>query len=443
MQGTKNTYWGNIKEATTSLLTGLRLSIRHFFEAKDSRKPYGIHEENYFDQQTGIFTVQYPKESIPVPDNGRYRLHNEIDDCIVCDKCAKICPVDCIDIEPVKAVEEIGKTSDGTPKRIYAAKFDIDMGKCCFCGLCTTVCPTECLTMTKAYDFSEYDVADHVYAFAEMTPLQILEKKQELERLNKEKELAKAAKASAESSGLEAKDENAASKPSFKPRMPIKPKLASSPAGEPDDAKAKALEMMKAKMQQASQKAETERTKPVLEEDKKETVKPVFKPRIPVKPKTSAPAEENKTKETPPEAHSAEAKPSSKKPVFKPRIPTKPQTSTSIGEEKKKDVSTDQPVEKKPAASKPVFRPRVPLKPKINPESKKDSTQENKEEDKTQGQHINQNKDLETDTSSGDVKTPEENLPEAKENVNLSPKPKPVFKPRPMIKKNKDKGEDK
>ena len=90
----------------------------------------------------------------PIPDVGRYRLHNEIDDCIVCDKCAKICPVDCIDIEPIKATEEIGKTSDGTPKRIYAAKFDIDMGKCCFCGLCTTVCPTECLTMTKVYDFS-------------------------------------------------------------------------------------------------------------------------------------------------------------------------------------------------------------------------------------------------------------------------------------------------
>ena len=63
---------------------------------------------------------------MPVPDNGRYKLHNEIDDCIVCDLCAKVCPVNCIEIEPIKATDIIGKTSDGTNKRIHAAKFDIE-----------------------------------------------------------------------------------------------------------------------------------------------------------------------------------------------------------------------------------------------------------------------------------------------------------------------------
>ncbi|MDQ3393340.1 MAG: 4Fe-4S binding protein, partial [Bacteroidota bacterium] len=227
-RGANNTYFGNIRESVKSILLGLKLSIRHFFEANESRKPFGIHENEYFEQKTGIITLQYPKESIPVPDNGRYRLHNEIDDCIVCDKCAKICPVDCIEIEPIKSLEPIGETSDGTTKRLYAAKFDIDMGKCCFCGLCTTVCPTECLTMTKTYDFSEFDVADHVYAFAEMTPLQILEKKQELEKANLEKELARTAK-TAENKipltnkvGLTSK-ETTGVKPTFKPRVPINP----------------------------------------------------------------------------------------------------------------------------------------------------------------------------------------------------------------------------
>jgi NADH-quinone oxidoreductase subunit I len=136
-----------------------------------------ITDKQYFSHTEGISTIQYPHEMIAVPDNGRYRLHNEIDDCIVCDKCAKICPVDCIEIEPVRAVDEIGKTSDGTPKRIYAAKFDIDMAKCCFCGLCTTVCPTECLTMTKVFDFSVTDIHEHNFAFAEMSLEQIAEKK--------------------------------------------------------------------------------------------------------------------------------------------------------------------------------------------------------------------------------------------------------------------------
>lgn len=172
-------------EATRSVLGGLRLTFRHLVKARKSTTNHSIKKNQYFSQQEGIATVQYPHVSLPVPDNGRYKLHNEIDDCIVCDKCAKICPVNCITIEPIKATEEIGRTSDGTPKRIYAAKFDIDMGKCCFCGLCTTVCPTECLTMTKTYDFSVFDIREHNYAFAEMSADEIAKKKQALETQQK------------------------------------------------------------------------------------------------------------------------------------------------------------------------------------------------------------------------------------------------------------------
>ena len=155
---------------------------------------------------------------MPVPAIGRYKLHNEIDDCIVCDKCAKICPVDCIDIEPIRSVDEIGKTSDGTSKRIYVAKFDIDMAKCCFCGLCTTVCPTECLTMTDDYDFSTYDIKEHNIPFATMTPVEILKKKKELEEFNKKKEAEKAAKATAtQSSAATSKPKLGGAKPVFKP----------------------------------------------------------------------------------------------------------------------------------------------------------------------------------------------------------------------------------
>ena len=170
-------YWKNIVTAFGSLTEGLAITWRHFLKARKSRKPLSITDPAYFSEPDGIATIQYPHAMLPVPVVGRYRLHNEIDDCIVCDKCAKICPVDCIRIEPIRATEEIGKTSDGTPKRIYAATFDINMAQCCFCGLCTTVCPTECLTMTKVYDFSVTDIREHTYAFAEMTPTAIIEKK--------------------------------------------------------------------------------------------------------------------------------------------------------------------------------------------------------------------------------------------------------------------------
>ncbi len=208
-------YWGNVLDATRSLLGGLSLTFKHILKARKNAAHHSIKSADYFVQQEGIATIQYPHVSLPIPDTGRYKLHNEIDDCIVCDKCAKICPVNCITIEPIKATEENGRTSDGTPKRIYAAKFDIDMGKCCFCGLCTTVCPTECLTMTKTYDFSVFDIREHNYAFAEMSAEQISEKKKLLEEQQKTK--AAQLVASPPASGETPKPARPVFKPKIKP----------------------------------------------------------------------------------------------------------------------------------------------------------------------------------------------------------------------------------
>jgi formate hydrogenlyase subunit 6/NADH:ubiquinone oxidoreductase subunit I len=229
MERSNSLYWHSITTAAQSLLGGLRLTFKHMLKSRTSREPITISDNNYFKQTDGINTIQYPYEMQPIPDNGRYRLHNEIDDCIVCDKCAKVCPVNCITIEPIKAIEEIGKTSDGTPKRIYAAKFDIDMGKCCFCGLCTTVCPTECLTMTKVYDFSVTDMREHNFAFAEMSGTDIAEKKSILEEHNKSKVVAKAPVTEPLPISTESKENPEAPKPVGKPVF--RPKI--KPAGPP------------------------------------------------------------------------------------------------------------------------------------------------------------------------------------------------------------------
>ena len=218
MERQKNlSYAQNIARTIRSLLAGLRITLRHLVKARRTQAVRSITESNYFKNREGIATIQYPYEMQPVPDNGRYRLHNEIDDCIVCDKCAKICPVDCIDIVPIKATEEIGKTSDGTPKRIYAATFDIDMGKCCFCGLCTTVCPTECLTMTKVYDFSVSDIREHNFAFAEMSEAEIDDKRKKLEEHQKSKMVSQATPT--DPSEKKPTTAPAAAKPVYKPKI--------------------------------------------------------------------------------------------------------------------------------------------------------------------------------------------------------------------------------
>lgn len=178
-------------QAFITATKGLTITLAHLFGARRSRNALDVRDPDYFGKQAGVTTVQFPKKKMPIPEVARYQLDVEIDDCIVCDLCAKACPVDCITIESIKATDVIGKTSDGSVKRLYAAKFDIDMAKCMYCGLCTVVCPTECITMTDQYDRSMTSLTDLTYAFAEMTPEEIDAKKKEWTKFQAEKEAAK------------------------------------------------------------------------------------------------------------------------------------------------------------------------------------------------------------------------------------------------------------
>jgi len=170
---------------------GLSLTIRHLFASNAKRKVIQVSDDNYFKKLEGTNTIQYPQQQLPVPEVGRYQLDVEIDDCIVCDLCAKVCPVDCITIDSIKATELIGYTSDGSPKRIYAEKFDIDMAKCMYCGLCTIVCPTECIVMTNQYDRSVFGLSDLTYQFSDMTPEEAKEKQELLDKQLAERAAAK------------------------------------------------------------------------------------------------------------------------------------------------------------------------------------------------------------------------------------------------------------
>lgn len=183
----------NAINGLTTAWKGLTLTIGHLFASNSKRNITPVSNDNYFKNLEGTNTIQYPKQQLPIPEVGRYQLEVEIDDCIVCDLCAKICPVDCIDIEAIKATEVIGQTSDGSKKMLYAAKFDIDMAKCMYCGLCTIVCPTECIIMTNQYDKSVFEIKDLTYEFSDMTPEEAAEKRALLEKQIAERQAAKLA----------------------------------------------------------------------------------------------------------------------------------------------------------------------------------------------------------------------------------------------------------
>ena len=328
MKGANNTYFGNIKEGIRSSLKGLSLSWKHLKEARQSRKPIFVDNPDYFKQQTGIVTLQYPHEHLPLPDIGRYQLHNEMDDCIVCDKCAKICPVDCIEIEPIKATGIAGYASDGSAIRLYAAKFDIDMAKCMFCGLCTTVCPTECLTMSKEYDFSTFDITTHNFEFGNLTPEQSQEKRELYEQFMAEKEAMKLINNEKVIINSEIAEDTPKPKPVFRPSF----KKVETESPTIEEVKVEETPKSKPVFRPSFKKVETESS--VVEEvetDNNEKViinseivedtpkpKPVFRPSF-KKVEIASPIIEEKTEEV-----KAEETPKPK-PVFRPKF-KKPDT---------------------------------------------------------------------------------------------------------------------
>lgn len=347
----------------------MRLTWRHVWAARKRRMPMDVRSDSFFAQDDGMVTIQYPFETIPIPDNGRYRLHNEMDDCIVCDKCAKVCPVDCIEIEPIKATEEVGRASDGSPIRLYAAKFDIDMAKCCYCGLCTTVCPTECLTMTKTFDYSEVDIRDMVYHYANLTPEEAQEKQDLLEVFQKEKEALKAAKKPVGTEAAASPEEVPAKpRPAFRPGMkpPTAPEApAPIPADEvPTEEKPAAKVPFRPSQKPKTEASEVPSDRPADPPTAKVPFRPGMKPKtgevkdaaseVPAPEKSATqvpfkPSMKPKAAEVPQEPNAPAAK-----------VPFKPSMKPKTGEVK--DAAAEVPAPEVPAA-------KVPFKPSMKPKA--------------------------------------------------------------------------
>ncbi len=106
----------------------------------------------------GIFTVQYPEEKLPVPEEFRYVPFLVYDEgaegkkeirCTSCGICAKVCPPQCI---------WIVRTNDPATGRPVPqpAEFYIDADICMNCGFCSEYCPFDAIKMDHDYEIASY-----------------------------------------------------------------------------------------------------------------------------------------------------------------------------------------------------------------------------------------------------------------------------------------------
>jgi len=111
----------------------------------------------------GIFTVQYPEEKLPVPEEFRFvpfLVYEEQEDgskkyrCTSCGICSKVCPPQCIWIER----STNPKTGRPVPD---PAEFYVDIDLCMNCGLCAEFCPFNAIKMDHDYELAVYDRHKH------------------------------------------------------------------------------------------------------------------------------------------------------------------------------------------------------------------------------------------------------------------------------------------
>lgn len=149
------------------IIKGLGVTLKHFLQTyiDDIRwrgKKYYTKEGIAYRMSKdvkGIFTVQYPEEKLPVPEEFRFipfLVYEEKEDgsiehrCTSCGICPKVCPPQCIWIVRSNDPE----TGRPIPE---PAEFYIDIDICMSCGFCAEYCPFDAIKMDHDYELASYE----------------------------------------------------------------------------------------------------------------------------------------------------------------------------------------------------------------------------------------------------------------------------------------------
>ena len=194
------------------ILKGLNVTAKRFFDSylEDIRwlgrkaTPEKIAFRSSKDAR-GTFTIQFPEEKLPSPEEFRYipfLVYDEVGDnkeirCTSCGICAKVCPPQCIWIVRTNDPE----TGKPVPQ---PAEFYIDADICMNCGLCAEYCPFDAIKMDHNYEIASY----HRNVFDIEKLMKPASYYAEIRPLNyRREEEARAAKAAAKAAAAAAKAE--------------------------------------------------------------------------------------------------------------------------------------------------------------------------------------------------------------------------------------------
>jgi NADH-quinone oxidoreductase subunit I len=115
-----------------SILSGLRVTLRHMFMRKDTMQ--------YPEQHPKLGPRYRGVPSLVKDQDGREK-------CVACYMCQFVCPPLAIDIE---AAEFSPGDADHQVEK-FPKRFEINMLRCIYCGLCEEVCPEEAIFMSKTF----------------------------------------------------------------------------------------------------------------------------------------------------------------------------------------------------------------------------------------------------------------------------------------------------
>lgn len=96
-----------------------------------------------------IITVQYPRETLPMPARFRGHIKLVLDPetgrprCTACTLCSKACPSGCIEMDGIKR--------EGDKKK-SVSMYTLDFTKCSLCGSCVEICPSDAIEFSKEYN---------------------------------------------------------------------------------------------------------------------------------------------------------------------------------------------------------------------------------------------------------------------------------------------------